>query len=160
MVYIERILDSDFISRKQWVAAPTYKRLCNFIIDFFIGGTILSLLIGSLAGLVLAFSHNLHLLDVFRSSVICKWIFTFCVMVIYYTISETLFNGKTLGKFVTATRVISIDGQPLSFQKIFLRSMLRFIPFESLSFLFRFQQNKPGGWHDHLTHTIVIEDWE
>ena len=160
MVYIERILDSELAVRPAAAAAPVYKRLFNFLIDFFVGGTILSILVGMLGGLVLAFSDQLQLLDVFRSSVLYKWIFTILVMVLYYSGSEFLFDGKTLGKYITATRVVRIDGQPLSFQKVLVRSLARFIPFESISFLLQLQSKKPGGWHDHLTQTIVVEDYK
>ena len=160
MVYIERILDSEFAARPPVVAAPAYKRLFNFLIDFFVGGTIFSLLVGVIAGLVLAFSRQLHLLDLFQSSVLYKWIFTVLVMVVYYSVSEFMFDGKTLGKYATATRVVCLDGHPLSFQKVLVRSLARFIPFESLSFLLRLQNKKPGGWHDHLTQTLVVEDYK
>ena len=70
---------------------------------------------------------------------------------IYYTICEKAFKGKTLGKLITGTKAIREDGQDLSFRNAFLRSLSRIVPFEPFSAF--------GGypWHDSWTKTMVIK---
>jgi uncharacterized RDD family membrane protein YckC len=70
---------------------------------------------------------------------------------IYYTICEKAFKGKTLGKLITGTKAIRGDGQELSFKNALLRSLSRIVPFEPFSAF--------GGypWHDSWTGTMVIK---
>ena len=63
------------------------------------------------------------------------------------------FYGRTLGKFVTGTRVVSADGSRASWGQIIGRSFARFIPFEPFSF---FGRAPPVGWHDSLSGTRVV----
>jgi uncharacterized RDD family membrane protein YckC len=71
----------------------------------------------------------------------------------YYWIFEAAL-GKTPGKIVTRTRVMTPEGQRPSPRAILIRSLARFIPFEWVSFLNR----NPVGWHDSLSGTMVVED--
>ncbi|MEM1320222.1 MAG: RDD family protein [Bacteroidota bacterium] len=159
MVYIERVLDSEWSTQaKPFIAAPHLKRLCNFLIDFFIGGTITALILGTLSGLLMTLTDTNSLLDYYQQSLICRWAMTAVVLISYYTCCEFIFQGKTLGKFITKTRVVSLDERPLSLSRIFVRSLARCIPFETISFLLRRGPQKPGGWHDQLTNTLVVED--
>jgi uncharacterized RDD family membrane protein YckC len=71
---------------------------------------------------------------------------------LYYTVLEAAF-GWTLGKLVTGTRVVALDGRRATFLQILGRTLARFIPFEPLSFFGR----DPVGWHDSLSNTRVIQ---
>ena len=71
----------------------------------------------------------------------------------YYTVMEGVFNGKTLGKFITRTRAVREDGSSLDWEKAALRSVCRLIPFDALSFMFA-----DVGWHDKLSKTRVVND--
>lgn len=75
---------------------------------------------------------------------------------LYYILMEYTFNGKSIGKWVTGTRVVTLDGDQPSFQQLIGRSFARMIPFEPLSFL----GDKPNGWHDRLSGTIVVDEKE
>jgi len=70
---------------------------------------------------------------------------------IYYTICEKAFKGKTLGKLITGTKAIRDDGKELSFKNALLRSLSRIVPFEPFSAF--------GGypWHDSCTGTMGIK---
>lgn len=68
----------------------------------------------------------------------------------YYFLFENLSGGRTLGKIITNTKVISIDGTKPTTLQFFYRSLVREVPFDSLSFL---GQN---GWHDSWTDTRVV----
>jgi uncharacterized RDD family membrane protein YckC len=73
------------------------------------------------------------------------------VSFIYYFLWEKLSNGRTIGKYVTNTRVISTDGADLTTQQVLYRSLCRMVPFDALSFL-----GGGNGWHDSWTDTRVI----
>ena len=70
----------------------------------------------------------------------------------YYTFMEIKFR-KTVGKFITKTKVVKNDGQLPSNSDIFTRTFCRFIPFDRFSFLF-----VKNGFHDRLSETRVIKD--
>jgi uncharacterized RDD family membrane protein YckC len=72
------------------------------------------------------------------------------IALLYYLFSEGFFQ-LTLGKIFTKTIVVDTENNPISFSKAFKRTLCRFIPFESLSFIF-----SKEGWHDSLTYTYVV----
>ena len=76
------------------------------------------------------------------------------IFIIYYVFSEYL-TGKTIGKYITKTTVITDSGKKLTFIKALGISISRLIPFEPLSCLLN---TKAYGWHDSLSKTIVIPD--
>lgn len=70
----------------------------------------------------------------------------------YYYFMEIKFQ-KTIGKFITRTKVVRMDGeQPLP-SDIVMRTFCRLIPFDRLSFLF-----VQHGIHDFLSKTTVVKD--
>jgi uncharacterized RDD family membrane protein YckC len=73
---------------------------------------------------------------------------------VYYVLQELLF-GRTIGKWITGTKVVAADGTMPSPLQIFGRTLCRFLPFEPLSFLSNIS-SKPVGWHDLLSKTRVI----
>ncbi len=75
----------------------------------------------------------------------------FPVQLFYYIFFETLLF-RTPGKLLTGTRVMSLDGTDPSFGKIILRTLVRMVPFELLSFLGGLNE----GWHDKWTGTCVV----
>lgn len=52
---------------------------------------------------------------------------------IYYVSFEVI-SGRTLGKFLTGTRVVTSRGLALSVPTAFVRTLCRFLPFEPMSF--------------------------
>ena len=74
-------------------------------------------------------------------------------MLIYYVPQEA-FWGRTIGKLITGTRVVSEDGGPASFGQVVGRTFARMIPFEPFSFF----GSTASGWHDSLSHTRVVQN--
>ena len=70
----------------------------------------------------------------------------------YYIFCEYNF-GKTLGKYLTKTKVVALDGSKPTFQKVLIRTLCRLIPYEAISFLFY-----ESGLHDRISKTMVVED--
>jgi uncharacterized RDD family membrane protein YckC len=77
----------------------------------------------------------------------------FAALMFYYGVPEHLW-GKSFGKLITRTFVMSTDGGRPSGAQIFRRTLCRFIPFEPFSILFGGEY--PVGWHDSLSGTRVV----
>lgn len=122
--------------------ASSGKRFANYIIDTVIH-YILCFIVGVAYSLALNTS-NMGNLEAYSIALL--------VVLLYYTILEST-TGKTIGKFITKTKVVNYDdyGKP-STGTIFKRTLCRFIPFEAFSFF------GSGGWHDTISGTMVVND--
>ncbi len=74
--------------------------------------------------------------------------------IVFYFIFENFWQ-KTPGKWITKTKVVSLDGSTPTQKQILIRSLSRFVPFEVLSFL---NNKNPFGWHDKWAKTTVVPD--
>jgi len=81
-----------------------------------------------------------------------EWIIGLSYVFLYYFIFEAIWQ-RTPGKFVTGTKVITCDGAKPKAGTIALRTLIRFVPFQALSFL----GHKVYGWHDSWSGTYVIK---
>lgn len=72
----------------------------------------------------------------------------------YHIFMETKYQ-KTIGKFITKTRVVAKNGGKPRVGDIVRRTFCRLIPFDRVSFLFT--QN---GFHDRFSDTTIIKDEE
>ncbi len=115
--------------------APVVKRVINVIIDFIIIGVIVQILV--MFGLGYTLTQLAYIVTIFG----------------YYTIMEAKF-GKTVGKFVTKTKVVMEDGSEPTQKDYALRSVCRLIPLEGLFVLF----NNGKALHDSLTKTRVVSE--
>jgi hypothetical protein len=70
----------------------------------------------------------------------------------YYVFMETKFQ-KTIGKFITKTKVVNKNGTRPEVGDIVRRTFCRLIPFDRISFLFT-----KNGFHDRLSDTTIIKD--
>lgn len=70
----------------------------------------------------------------------------------YYIFMETKYQ-KTIGKFITKTKVVTRDGMKPKIGSIAKRTFCRLIPFDRVSFLF-----SPNGFHDKFSDTKIIKD--
>lgn len=136
--------------------ATAGQRFLNFIIDNLLMRFGLSFLTGMLIGTIFSFISP----DFLYESATRKNVWGYVLLAyligcinytVYYTLCEKLFKGYTLGKLITGTRAVCVNGTELTFKDCLLRSLCRLIPFEIFSGF--------GGhpWHDGLTDTIVIK---
>ena len=72
--------------------------------------------------------------------------------VVFFTACEGFSKGKTLGKWITGTRVVTADGRTITLKIAFLRSLSRLVPFEPFSAI----GTPSHPWHDRWTRTLVI----
>jgi len=77
-------------------------------------------------------------------------LFAFLSIFAYYVVLEGFF-GVTVGKVVTGTRVVALDGGKTGLLAVIGRTMARFVPFEPFSYL-----GGPVGWHDSWSGTRVV----
>ena len=103
------------------------------------------MVLGTIVVAVLMIAFGEDLLDQIPDS-----LFGIAVISQYYLLFEGLM-GRTLGKLVTRTRVVSADHKDLSFGRIFVRTASRFVPFEAFSAFGDGQM-----WHDSWSRTRVM----
>jgi uncharacterized RDD family membrane protein YckC len=84
-------------------------------------------------------------------STVGEYLFGTGLMLVYYLPSEALF-GRTVGKLVTRTRVVSQSGGPPDFLQVLRRTLIRFVPFEAFTFL----SERSVGLHDRWSETRVV----
>ena len=76
----------------------------------------------------------------------------FFIVLVYYGFFETYYQ-QTLGKMLTKTKVVTLQGEAPSIWKIFIRTIVRYNPFDVLSYLFGLGK----GQHDYFSKTIVVD---
>jgi uncharacterized RDD family membrane protein YckC len=123
--------------------ASRWRRLVNLMIDF--GGFSLAfVIVTSLISLVYpALLRQLH-------GPAAAIVFESVVFFLYYMSFEFL-TGRTLGKFLTGTRVVSDTGGSPTLGQVAMRSVLRLIPLEAFTFFAR-----GPGLHDRGSRTRVV----
>ncbi len=122
--------------------ALTGQRFKTHLLDF-----IFTLIFGLVLGIILTLLHSTELLHEINNNVL-----GIVILFLYYFPQEALF-GKTLGKRIIGTQVLNADGSTLSAKRALYRTLCRLIPFDALSFL---DGDRPRGWHDTISKTIVI----
>ena len=83
-------------------------------------------------------------------------LFGYLSLLIYYTIFETLFKGRTIGKMICGTRAVTDEGQIMDFGTVLKRTFCRMVPFDALSYLGGYAY----GWHDKWSDTMVVNENE
>lgn len=119
-------------------------RFVNFLIDF-IAWFVLAFFISIVIGLFVQ-STGQGIIS------LIGYILIFGTFIAYYAIMEIKFQ-KTIGKFVTKTKVVKVNGEKPTDADIITRTFCRLIPFDRLSFLF-----VKNGIHDSLSKTKVVRD--
>jgi uncharacterized RDD family membrane protein YckC len=81
-----------------------------------------------------------------------EYLISYTIYVGLYTFFETTTKGRTIGKMVTKTRAVRLDGSILTFYDALKRSLVRIIPIDAFSAL------AGSPWHDRWTDTKVIKE--
>lgn len=123
------------------VEADGAKRFLNFVID---AAVVISMII--IFNKFYFFLKILHIHDAFK-------IFDLALIFTYFYGLE-LSIGRTVGKMITKTRVVTDTGDKPTTQQLLVRTISRFIPLEPVLYI-------GGAWlHDSLSHTKVVNDNE
>ncbi|WP_185817093.1 RDD family protein [Hymenobacter metallilatus] len=139
-------LSTEYTTEPTLIRAGQGRRLANLLIDSL---AIFAMIFG--LGVVLAATGQEALLDSLDNGLLERLLFI-VLSVAYYLIMEGLF-GRTLGKILTRTRVVTDEGLQPSFGDILKRTAWRIVPFDGLSFL-----GDAYGWHDSRSNTMVVRD--
>lgn len=126
------------------------KRFVNYIVDY-IAIYILVILVGFVVGIVL-FATGFDLENGELTINLISQLIGIGAAFGYYIVTEGVW-GRTLGKFLTKTKIVNQQGGKISWGQAFGRTFARLIPFEAFSFLVG---KNPVGWHDSLTGTYVV----
>jgi len=133
-IYFNGIIKYD--PEKKYNYARQDKRLFNYIID----NTVINIFVFSLFSFV-----NIREIDIG----LIFYLYYYPTYLLYYILFEGI-TGRTIGKFITGTKVLSLKKE----NPLIVRSLARLIPFNDLSFLF---SDGRKGWHDRISNTIVVE---
>jgi uncharacterized RDD family membrane protein YckC len=120
------------------------KRLINVLID--------SIFVAIINGIWITIFYYNESKNILSISTFQIRLFYLTFLFLYYLICEFFWN-KTIGKLITKSSVVNLKYECPSFFQIIIRTFVRFIPFEALSFI-----NMGIGWHDKFSQTIVIKD--
>lgn len=130
----------EFDSKK----ASSLSRFIHSIIDT-IAFMILAIILGFILGLFVN-SADQGLISILGFLMVVAGFFG------YYIFMETKYQ-KTIGKYITKTKVVNKDGTKPELGDIMRRTFCRLIPFDGISYLFTL-----NGFHDRLSDTTIIKD--
>lgn len=130
-----------------WIPASKLTRIAHVLLDLFF----CYLLFGDIARQLVQNSIIHALLRSLGNvnSSLPLYITVIIFRLIYYLIFEGIF-GTTPAKIITNTLLVNNEGKKANFSSIFKRTLIRFIPLESLSFI-------TYGWHDTWSNTNVLK---
>jgi membrane protease YdiL (CAAX protease family) len=126
-------------------------RFANYLLDS-IALLLFSIAFGYLLGVILTFYYPSGTIFLDDISFLENLFLSIFLGVIYFTLFEAI-TGRTPGKLITGTRVVSVDGSQPEVKTILLRSLFRFVPLEPFSFF----GSEPTGWHDRWSRTLVVK---
>jgi len=119
-------------------------RFLNFIIDS-IAFLILVFIVGFIFDLMIPRGENTPLEFIGFLTVVVSFFG-------YYIFMENKYQ-KTIGKFITKTKVVTKLNDKPELRDIVIRTICRLIPFDRISYLFM-----KNGFHDSISKTLVIKD--
>jgi uncharacterized RDD family membrane protein YckC len=132
------------------IRASFGKRFLNYIIDlalFYLLFFMIAFILGILYPPGLDFLAGLDEMGPVANLVILVW------YGLYMSVVEGLFKGRSLGKLITRTRAVNLDGSPISSRTAFARGFSRAVPFCVFSAL----GAVCNPWQDRWTGTMVVE---
>ena len=147
----QQILDDHLNQEVQLIAADKAKRFSNYFIDI-ICAIIFTFVFSAL--LYIAFPRAEPAFITIEEDILLSRLMASFFIFLYYFICESVFHGKSIGKFITKTRVVNYHGEVPESKTFLIRSLSRIVPFEILSFL----GPRSDGWHDRWSKTMVIDE--
>lgn len=134
----------EFESKEQ---VSKWLRLANYTLDIIV--------IQIIIGIIIFITSMLQILDlIITDNIFINYLIGTIFGSAYYVIIETNTQGKSVGKYITNTKVVTLDDQVPDFNTLATRSLCRYIPFNPLSFI----GEDSIGWHDSISKTKVVKD--
>ena len=142
----QRIVSEDVLASKG-------QRFANYLIDL-IPHYIISYGIAYGFFYIGEFTGNYTLNDYWNNmSLFEDYLYGYLIFFLYYFLFEN-FTSRSLGKYVTNTRVVTVYGENPTIDVFLKRTLCRLIPFEAFSFL----GTNGKGWHDAISKTYVVDN--
>ncbi|PKP21752.1 MAG: RDD family protein [Bacteroidetes bacterium HGW-Bacteroidetes-21] len=126
------------------------KRFANYILDF-IFLLAFSFIFGIILGVILLNISPSSLQSIDEDNKLLNYSLNILAGIIYYSTLEVL-TGRTIAKYITGTKVVTLTGEKPDYRTILIRTICRYIPFNAFSFL----GSDGSGWHDKISKTRVI----
>lgn len=148
------IIDQDLFETNNfsnYEEASKGKRLANAMIDLFSFYLLIFILTFTL-GIIQSITHTDLLSWLNNIDPLVDRLLTSLFLVLYLSLMENVFSGRTLGKFITKTKAVNEDGSVMNGNETMIRNFYRLIPLDALSFLFSYR-----GWHDKFSKTMVVD---
>lgn len=133
-----------------YVRASHGKRIGNYIIDILAFYAFL-FMIGVLWALVSP--DTVDAIVVYSEIPLVDRVVTLLLYTLFMFAQEAIFKGRSIGKFITGTRAVNLDGSTISQKTAILRALSRAVPFCSFSAL----GTPCNPWQDKWTDTMVID---
>lgn len=132
--------------------ASTGQRLANYLIDlvvFYIFMFVIGMVIGLVApGMLTSFANDSS------SANLLDRLLSLFLYALFMSVVEALLKGKSVGKFITKTRAVNLDGSQITASTAFGRGFSRAVPFCAFSAFGEIC----NPWQDRWTNTMVIND--
>ncbi len=159
-IILESELQSaDQVEQRSFLSAPLYKRIFAYIIDLAITASAVLYYLNSFSGLnAFAFITD--------ENVFLTYLITVVVFYqSYFFISEYLWKGKTVGKYLLNIRVISLSNNKIDLSLSFIRNFCRIINFLPPVFFIPdlvciFISRDHRSIADYIAGTVVITNKE
>ena len=133
------------------VQASTGKRFLNYLIDiivFYIIAFLLAFFIAYMAPSTLEWIDSFY-----KGFGLLGRLISLILYGIVMGFTEALTRGRSVGKLITGTKAVNMDGSTITTQTAFLRGFCRAIPFNAFSAF-----GSPSyPWHDRWSDTYVID---
>lgn len=133
------------------VRASTGKRFLNYLIDL-----VLFYILVFFIGILLAFTAPSFIDDLNSGNTglnLLDRLFTLILYALYMSVVEAIFKGRSLGKLITGTKAVNLDGTSITTGTAFARGFSRAVPFCAFSAL----GTPCNPWQDSWTNTMVID---
>ena len=132
------------------VRASHGKRLANYILDI-LAFYLLMVVIGVFWALTSP--ETISSLEEYSDNTLVDRLTSLVLYALFMFAQEAIFKGRSIGKFITGTRAVNLDGSTISVTTALLRGLSRAVPFCAFSAL-----GAPcNPWQDKWTNTMVID---
>lgn len=125
-------------------------RFANFIVDTIVFYLLL-FMTGMIFGIIMVSVNSYYNATENSSTVLLYYLINILVFIAYYSLMEGLAGGRTIGKFITGTRVVKTNGENIGMKQAVIRSLSRLVPFEAISCAIG------AFWHDRWSGTMVVK---
>ncbi|RYD90331.1 MAG: RDD family protein [Sphingobacteriales bacterium] len=133
--------------------ANAWRRLANYLIDLAMQYGV-GYLVGFAIGILYIYAGIEGPYNYVNSmSRVEEYLLGQAIAFVYYFTFESVTDGRTIGKYITGTKALTWYGEKPSAGRTAKRSLCRLIPFNPFSFL----AERPLGWHDSLSDTVVVD---